>query len=103
MVAEFERRIAAIPKDMCAPFHAEARQLETQLLTVYQMVAKITKNVDDLPQVAQMWKTVVFMCDAFSLRLGDVVKKHPDCGADSYYDHVLDLRNKCLRLQMMHS
>src|SRR5436190_19212797 len=82
MVAAFEGRIAAIPKDMCAPFHAEARQLETQLLTVYQMVAKITKNVDDLSQVAKMWKTVVLVGDASSLRLGAVVRKHPVCGAD---------------------
>ena len=103
MVADFERKIALIPKEMCAPFHHEARQLETQLLTVYQMVAQMTRNVDDLDQIASLWERVVLMCDAFAERLSALVKQHPQCGAGSYYDRVLDLRNKCLRLQTMHA
>jgi hypothetical protein len=45
---------------------------------------------------------MVELCDTFGLALNDLAKKHPDCGADSYYDRVLDLRNKCNRLKILH-
>jgi hypothetical protein len=102
IAADFDRRIALIPEDMCLAFHTEARQLETQLLTIYQLVARVTRKVDDLDKVASLWEAVVNLCDEFAGRLGNLVKQHPDCGASSYYDRVLDLRNKCHRLHQMH-
>ncbi len=102
-LAAFELRLAAIPKDMCAPFNDEARQLETELLTVYRVAVICTKKEEDLERVAQWWGTMVRMCDAFAARLGGLVREHPACGAEAYYDRILELRSKCLRLQKMHS
>ena len=103
MVADFKQRIASIPADLCAPFHAEAQKLETQLLMVYKMIAMVTRKQEDLIQVSKLWACVVSMCDASAKQLGELVKQHPNCGADYYYDRVLDLRNKCLRLEQLHS
>ena len=47
MIAGFERRVAAIPRDLCAPFHTEARQLETELLSSYKFVASSTRKEED--------------------------------------------------------
>lgn len=103
VLLEFDRRIAGIPADLCAPFHAEARQLEAELMTIYKMVVICVRAEDDLVSVSQSWAAMVQVCDAFAKRLNVLCKKHPYCGADSYYDKVLDLRNKCQRLQTMHS
>lgn len=103
MLASFERRVAAIPSDLCAPFHTESRQLETELLTIYKFVALAARRTEDLSQVARAWQIMVKVCDESATRLNALAKQHPDCGADAYYDRVLDLRNKCHRLQQMHS
>jgi hypothetical protein len=103
MVADFQRRVASIPQDLCAPFHTQAQYLETQLLTVYQMVAKMARRIEDLQQVSGLWGCVVNMCDKSLIQLKGLAEAHPYCGANIYYDKVLDLRNKCHRLQEMHS
>ena len=103
MILDFERRIASLPKDMCAPFHQEARQLESELLTIYKMVALLVRKDEDLSMVSKRWGVMVQMCDNFAKQLSQLTQFHPYCGADVYYDRVLDLRNKCLRLQQMHS
>jgi hypothetical protein len=103
MLEGFQRRVAAIPNDLTAPFHSEARQLETELLTIYKFVALSTRRTEDLTQVAKAWETMVQVCDESAKRLNTLVRQHPHCGAESFYDRVLDLRNKCQRLQQMHS
>jgi len=102
-LAGFEQRVAAIPRDLSAPFHAEARRLEAELLTVYRVVALCTKREDDLAKVAHWWGAMVQVCDSFAQRLSKLVADHPAAGADAYYDRVLELRSKCLRLQKMHA
>jgi len=99
----FEQRVAAIPMDLQAPFHQEARQLEAELMTVYRVVVLCTKREDDLDRVSHWWGTMVRVCDDFGLRLNRLVQSHPACGAEQYYDRVLELRSKCLRLQKMHA
>ena len=99
----FDQRLAMIPDQLCAPFHEEARQLETELLTVYRFVVLFTKREEDLDRVGHWWKTMVQVCDDFAARLNKLVATHPSCGAEQYYDRVLELRTKCLRLQKMHS
>ena len=101
-LTSFDQRVATIPKDLCAPFHDEARQLEVELLTVYRVVVLCTRREDDLDRVSKWWGTMVRVCDEFAVRLGKLVEAHPACGADQYYDRVLELRSKCLRLQTMH-
>jgi hypothetical protein len=103
MLAGFERRVAAIPSELCAPFHSEARQLETELLSIYKVVALCARREEDLAQIGRAWGLMVKVCDETAKRLNTLVKQHPDCGADAYHDRVLDLRNKCRRLQQMHS
>lgn len=102
-IVEFDKRIASIPNDLCGPFHQEARQLEVELLTLYKVIAITTKKEEDLNAVAKAWEAMVAMCDKFAKSLQELTDLHPYCGADYYYDRVLDLRNKCKRLQMMHS
>ena len=102
-LAAFERRLATIPADLCAPFHEEARQLEAELLTVYRVVVQCTKREEDLERVSKWWETMVRVCDEFAVRLGKLAEAHPACGAEQYHDRVLELRSKCLRLQKMHN
>lgn len=102
-IRAFGARVASIPNELCAPFHLEARQLEAELLTIYAFVVLGVRKEEDLKAVADAWAGMVAMCDAVAIHLNSLAKKHPYCGADSYYDSVLDLRNKCSRLQQMHS
>src|SRR5438105_15651609 len=102
-LASFEQRLATIPKDLCAPFHEEARQLETELLTVYRVVVLCTRREEALERVSKWWATMVRVCDEFALTFGKLVKAHPVCGAEQYYDRVPELSSKCIGLPKMHS
>jgi len=102
-VADFDRQVAALPDELCVPFHIQARDLETQLLTVYKMVVTLARKSTDLDQIAAWWKSMADMCDDSISRLGQLDQRHPGCGADSYRDRLVELKNKCLRLQQMHS
>jgi len=101
----FDQRVAEIPADLCAPFFQEARRLEADLLGHYRLVARLASKVppDDLASVSELWGSMVQACDVAATRLRNLSAKHPECGAGMFYDSVLDLRNKCSRLQMLHS
>jgi len=101
-LAEIEKRLSEIPADLCAPFHAEADKLEQQLLAVYRIVALCVRKEEDLDAVAGWWDTTTKICDRFAARLNKLSETHPDCGAEVFYDRVLDLRNRCLRLANLH-
>jgi len=49
MLAGFERRVAQLDRDLCAPFHQEATQLETELLTIYRFIARGTGQEPESP------------------------------------------------------
>ena len=102
-LASFEKRVGEIPSNLCAPFHTEARVLETQLVSIYKVVVMATKRQDDLQEIANCWECMVNVCDAFAKQLRKLTDAHPYCGAEQYYDRVLELRSKCSRLQKMHS
>jgi hypothetical protein len=99
----FDERVAAIPADLCGPFYEEARRLETELLSIYRVFALLARKEDALDKIASLWGTMVAHCDQFAQKLSGLSQSHPNCGADFFYDRVLDLRNKCRRLQEMHS
>ena len=99
---EFDREIASLEPELCAPFNQASLCLEGELLTIYKFVVQIVRREDDLDKVASWWAAMVLQCDAFARRLHDLSIVHPACGAGFYYDRVLDLRNKCQRLQQMH-
>ena len=100
---ETERRLSEIPVDLCAPFYAEASNLEQQLLGVYRTVALCVRKEEDLKRIAAWWQAMTKVCDEFAARLGKLSQEHPQCGSEFFYDRVLDLRNKCQRLQEMHA
>ncbi len=101
-LTESAKRLQRIPENLCAPFNEEARALELELLNVYRTVVLCVKKEDSMENVASWWETMTNICDVFSKRLHDLHSRHPYCGADVFYDRVLDLRNKCRRLQEMH-
>ena len=102
VLSDFDRRVAALPQGLCAPFHEEARQLETELLFLYRATVMCVRREEDLSQVAARWKEMVEMCDGCLTRLHKLSEIHPGCGADFYYDRAFELRSKCQRLQEMH-
>jgi hypothetical protein len=99
---ETNRRLEAIPADLCAPFYAEAANLEQQLLGIYRTVTLCVRKEEALDEVAAWWHAMTSICDEFSGRLAMLSNEHPLCGAEMFYDRVLDLRNRCQRLQEMH-
>ena len=101
-LADTERRLSEIPAELCAPFYAEADKLEQQLLGVYRIVALCVRKEDDLDSVTGWWDTMTKICDLFAARLNKLCEAHPYCGAEVFYDSVLDLRNRCLRLANLH-
>ena len=102
ILSEFDRRVSALPDDLCAPFHEEARQLETELLFLYKATVMCVRREEDIGKVAARWKEMVDMCGGCLARLQKLSEIHPGCGANLYYDRVLELRSKCQRLQEMH-
>ena len=102
VLAEFDRRFLALPEDLCAPFHDEARQLETELMSLYRATVMCVRREEDINRVAARWGEMVEICEGCLTRLAKVSEKHPGCGASLYYDRVLELRSKCQRLQEMH-
>ena len=102
VLAEFDRRFLALPEDLCAPFHDEARQLETELMSLYRAIVMCVRREEDINRIAARWGEMVEICGGCLTRIQKVSEKHPGCGASLYYDHVLELRSKCRRLQEMH-
>src|SRR5260370_42369091 len=102
-LAEFDKEIKTLAPELCVPFNQAAMRLEGELLTIFKFVVQIVRREEDLGKIASWWGTMVSQCDEFAKRLNDLSLAHPACGADFFYDRVLDLRNKCQRLQKMHS
>jgi len=98
----FDRRLLELPLDLCAPFHDEARQLETELMFLYKATVLCVRREPDIDLVAKRWASMVTLCRNFLSKLRELSNKHPDCGASIYYDRALDLQNKCQRLLEMH-
>jgi hypothetical protein len=101
-VADCDRWIASIPPDLSAPFNIAAMRLEDELIRIYKQVVFCVREESDLQKVASWWGFMVGMSDFFAERVSRLKVAHPACGAESYYDRILDLRNKCQRLQEMH-
>jgi hypothetical protein len=102
LLADFDRRVSSIPADLCAPFSEEAGRLQTELLMIYKFVTLCVRKEEDLAVIAAKWGMMVGICDRAAAQLGRLCQQHPDCGANAYYDQILDLRSKCQRLQKIH-
>jgi hypothetical protein len=101
-VADYDRRIAGIPADLSAPFNMEAMRLQDELLRLYKLVVMCVRSEPNVESVASLWSVVVDVCDVSADRLSKLKIAHPASAAEIYYDKILDLRNKCRRLQEMH-
>ena len=102
-LTEFDREVPGVAADLCAPFNVAASRLEGQLLTIYRTVVQSVRCEEDMDKIARCWGAMVKQCDEFAKRLHDLSVSHPGCGANLFSDRVLDLRNRCQRLQEMHS
>lgn len=102
-ISQFNKAVAGIPLDSCALFREEASRLEAGLLMVYRIVASAIRREEDMEKVAERWGAMVAICDKYAERLGIFQKEHPACGGEFFYDRILDLRNKCRRMQAAHA
>jgi hypothetical protein len=88
-VAEYDRRIASIPPELCAPFNITAMRFEDELLRIYKSVVFCVRDEQDLQKVASWWafmvKHVRLVRRAFigpkngasNLRGGLLLRQHP--------------------------
>jgi hypothetical protein len=101
-VADFDSRVARLSGGLSGAFQIEAMRLQDQLLFIHRLVAMCARDERDLGRVSSLWGFMVGTCDRFAESLSKLIASHPACGAEQYYDRILDLRNKCRRLQEMH-
>ena len=101
--ADFDRRLQDLFEDLCAFFHDEVRQLETELMMLYKATVLCVRREPEMDRVAARWGEMVQLCEGSLTRLQQLSEKHPNCGADIYYDRVFELRSKCQRLHEMHT
>ncbi len=69
----------------------------------YKLVVLCVKKEQDLEKVAKWWEFMAATCDAYMGQIGLLNKAHPHCGADFFYDRVLEVRAKCQRMMTLHS
>jgi hypothetical protein len=103
LLQEFDHSVSEFSPDLCAPFNQEASQLEAQLSTMYKMVAKMARSEENLERVAAMWSMMVNFCDEAATKIGNLSDKRPNWDAHQFLDMISATRNKCHRLQTMHS
>jgi len=100
---DFDKDVADLSKDLCAPFFREANRLEGKLTTIFQVVSRMARNEPETENVAKLWGTMAQLCEDAEKRIAKLSEAHPYCGADYFFDHLHQLKTKCKRLQTMHS
>ena len=95
---EFEQRVNAADPGISVDL--EVARLESQLLQLYRLAAMAARREETLEQTSALWAVVVGICDAFALKVSARCAQQPLCSAA--HDRILDLRNKCRRLQDLH-
>ena len=102
-ISQFNKAAEGIPLDSYARIRNETSQLEAALLGVYRVVVSMVRREEDIEKVSECWGSMVAICDNYAERLGVFQKEHPACGAEIFYDRILDLRNKCRRMHALHT
>ncbi len=100
--AEFDKSILSAPPDTAGQFHDAAIQIESAIKVVYRMTAVEARNTDDMEEIARLWGAMAQVCQEAVKKLAQLVGDRRDCGVGVYIDRILDLANKCQRLQTMH-
>jgi hypothetical protein len=99
---DFDRSIQASPPDSCGGLHDAALQIESAVKVVYRVTAHEARATEDMSEVSRLWGAMAQICQQAVKRLATLSDGRPDCGANIYLDRILDLSNKCQRLQEMH-
>lgn len=102
-VDDFAKDWRKAPDDKCWWFNSRAQQLETELLATYRTTVILTKEMEDLGEIAKSWEAMVSTCKKAVAELQQLIEVHPDCNAEVYRDGILDLGARCLRLKELHS
>jgi hypothetical protein len=99
----YDRRVAGLPRDLCAAVLNEARTLETELLSIYRFIAIGVRNETEFENIARWWHKMKTICDDCLERLSALSEKNPECGIQTCHDRVLDVRNRCKRFADRHA
>jgi hypothetical protein len=99
---EFEKNLQSFPADTCGRLQDAAIQIESAIKVVYRVTALEARSTEDLSEVARLWGAMGEVCQQAVKKLSALSQQQPDCGIGIYLDRILDLANKCRRLQEMH-
>jgi hypothetical protein len=98
-VAEFQR-LAELFTDSSdsnasATFSKQARLVEGVLVQTYGIAAKLTRDIEDLPEIAEVWKDMADFCNLVLQTLSSLKAGLPCCGTSELYDLALDYKLAC--------
>jgi hypothetical protein len=101
-VQEFDESLRSFPLDTCSQIQDAAIRIESAIKVVYRVTALEARSVDDMEAISNLWGAMAQICREAVKRLTSLTEKSRDCGVGIYVDRILDLSNKCQRLQEMH-
>src|SRR5216684_371184 len=98
-VEEF-RRLAELFPDPGAPhagaaFSKQVRLVEGILVQTYGIAAKLTRDIEDLQEIAEIWKQMGLFCNLVLQALSSLKDKFACCGTPALYDLALDYKLAC--------
>jgi hypothetical protein len=99
---EFDESLGSSPLDTCTQIQDTAVRIESAIKVVYRVTALEARSIDDMQMVSELWGNMAQICRDAVKRLTSMGDKNRDCGVGVYVDRILDLANKCQRLQEMH-
>jgi hypothetical protein len=98
-VAEFQRLAELLPTSetpaATAPFSRQVRIVEGMLIQTYGIASKLTRETDDLTEVAGIWKNLASFCNSVLQALASLRERFPSCGTPELYDLALDYKVAC--------
>lgn len=95
---------ATLPAEkQCRLFDEQASRLMALLHTAFNLTGIASRKADELKDAAQIWKSLVDVCDTVLKVLAELHAKNPECVGDYYYDKALDYRNAANSRYLIHS
>jgi len=98
-VAEFGRLAALFPDasvpNASATFSRQVRLVEGILVQTYGIAAKLTRGMENLSEVAEIWKDTALFCNHVLQTLSSLRQRFPYCGTADLYDLALDYKLAC--------
>ncbi len=98
-VAEFQRLAELDPgsddSKASAPFSRQVRIVEGMLVQTYGIASKLTRESDDLTEIAGIWKNLAVFCNSVLQSLASLRERFPSSGTPELYDLALDYKLAC--------